>query len=40
MDFVPVTPATLRAHWPDISASLDAVLAKAPEDWIREDVFH
>lgn len=40
MDLLPVTPNTLRAHWPDIAASLDAVLAKAPEDWIREDVYH
>ena len=40
MDFLPVTPATLRAHWANISASLDAILQKAPEDWIKEDVYH
>lgn len=39
MDFILVTPADLRAHWPRISASLDAVLAKANEDWIKEDVY-
>lgn len=40
MDFILVTPADLRTHWPRISASLDAVLAKAPdEDWIKEDVY-
>lgn len=40
MDFVLVTPADLRGHWPRISASLDAVKVKAPhEDWIHEDVY-
>lgn len=40
MDFVMITPDTLRQHWPRVSESLDAVLAKAPEDWIKEDVYH
>lgn len=40
MDLIVVTPADLRTHWPRISASLDAVQAKAPEDWIKEDVYH
>lgn len=40
MDFILVTPDTLRAHWPAIAPSLDAVRAKAPEDWIPEDVYH
>jgi hypothetical protein len=40
MDFIVVTPADLRGHWPRIAASLDVVLAKAPEDWIKEDVYH
>lgn len=40
MEFVLVTPNELRAHWPNIKASLDAVQAKAPEDWIAEDVYH
>jgi hypothetical protein len=39
MDFILVTPSDLRIHWPRISASLDAVLAKAQEDWIKEDVY-
>lgn len=40
MDFFLVAPADLRNHWPRISASLDAVKAKAPhEDWIHEDVY-
>lgn len=40
MEFLNVTPQALRAHWPQIASSLDAVLAKAPEDWIKEDVYH
>ena len=40
MDFILVTPADLRTHWPRISASLDAVQAKAPDDWIAEDVYY
>lgn len=40
MDFVLVTPDTLRASWQTIRAALDAVQAKAPEDWIAEDVYH
>lgn len=40
MDFVLVTPDALRANWPTIRAALDAVQAKAPEDWIAEDVYH
>jgi hypothetical protein len=40
MEFVLVTPDTLRASWPTIRAALDAVQAKAPEDWIAEDVYH
>lgn len=39
MDLILVEPAALRAHWPNISASLEAIQAKAPEDWIREDVY-
>jgi hypothetical protein len=39
MDFILVTPDTLRAHWPVIRASLHAVQAKAPEDWLPEDVY-
>lgn len=39
MDYLLVTPATLRAHWPRISLSLDAVLAKGEQDWIKEDVY-
>ena len=40
MDFILVTPNDLRAHWPRITSSLDAVKAKAPdEDWIHEDVY-
>lgn len=41
MDFVLVTPDALRAHWPRIKASLEAVRSKAEaEDWIDEDVYH
>lgn len=40
MEFILVTPAALRAHWDCIAAALDAVQAKATEDWIREDVYH
>jgi len=40
MEFVLVGPRELRAHWPRISDSLDKVLAKASEDWIKEDVYH
>lgn len=40
MDFVLVGPRELRAHWERISSSLDAVLAKTSEDWIKEDVYH
>ena len=41
MDFVVIAPANLRLQWDRISASLDAVLAKASgEDWIKEDVYH
>lgn len=40
MDFILATPDTLRAHWPQIRLALDAVAAKAPEDWIPEDVYH
>lgn len=39
MDFLLVTPADLRIHWPRIKASLEAVQARASEDWIPEDVF-
>lgn len=35
-----IPPGTLRQHWPDIRASLDAVRAKAVDDWIAEDVYH
>lgn len=40
MNVLLVTPKQLRAWWPNVRASLDAVLAKAPEDWIAEDVYH
>lgn len=40
MDLVLVTPADLRAHWPRISESLAVITAKAPQDWIAEDVYH
>lgn len=40
MDFVLITPETLRAHWPVVRSSLDAIHAKAAEDWIAEDVYH
>lgn len=40
MEFLLIPPAGLRQWWPKISESLDAVLAKAPEDWIKEDVYH
>lgn len=40
MDFVLITPETLRAHWPAVKSSLDAIQAKAPEDWIDADVYH
>lgn len=40
MDFISVNPTDLRAHWPQISASLDVVQTKSPEDWIKEDVYH
>lgn len=39
MDYLLVTPADLRAHWPQISTSLDAVLARGDQDWIKEDVY-
>lgn len=35
-----IHPNTLRTHWPRIKASLDAVQAKASDDWIAEDVYH
>lgn len=41
MNFVLVTPDALRAHWPRIKTSLEAVRGKAEaEDWIDEDVYH
>lgn len=40
MHFLLVHPDGLRNHWPLIRASLDAVQAKCPEDWIAEDVYH
>lgn len=40
MNFILVTPEALRSHWPRIKTSLEAVQAKAPEDWICEDVYH
>lgn len=40
MDFILVSPETLRAHWATLRPSLDAVQAKAPDDWIPEDVYH
>lgn len=40
MDFILVTPADLRAHWPRIAESLAVVQAKASPDWIAEDVYH
>lgn len=40
MEFLLIHPNDLRNQWPRISDSLDAVLAKAEEDWIKEDVFH
>lgn len=30
----------IRGEWPRIRQSLEAVQAKAPEDWIAEDVYH
>lgn len=30
----------IRGEWPRIKASLEAVQAKSPEDWIVEDVYH
>lgn len=40
MDLILVNPAELRAHWPVISAALDAVIEATSPDWIREDVYH
>lgn len=40
MEFTLIQPACLRAVWPTIRASLDAVQAKAADDWIAEDVYH
>lgn len=40
MDFTLIQPAGLRAAWPRVRESLDAVLAKAADDWIPEDVYH
>lgn len=40
MNFLLIQPDALRTHWPLIRNSLDAVQAKAPEDWIAEDVYH
>ena len=40
MDFTLITADALRSAWPRIRESLDAVLAKAPDDWIPEDVYH
>jgi hypothetical protein len=30
----------IRAEWPRIRASLEVVQAKAPSEWIPEDVYH
>lgn len=41
MDFILVAPEALRANWPTIKTSLEAVRTKAEaEDWIDEDVYH
>jgi hypothetical protein len=40
MDFILVAPDTLRGHWSAIRGSLEAVQAKAAEDWLIEDVYH
>lgn len=40
MDFILVTPDTLRSHWAAIRDALDTVQSKAPADWIPEDVYH
>lgn len=40
MEFVQITPAALRTHWPLILPSLCAVRVKADDDWIAEDVYH
>lgn len=40
IEFVHVTPATLRQHWPRILGSLCVVRAKNDNDWIAEDVYH
>lgn len=40
MELTLVTPQGLRAAWPLILPSLQAVQAKAADDWIPEDVYH
>lgn len=40
MDFILVTPDTLRSHWGAIRDALETVQDKAPADWIPEDVYH
>jgi hypothetical protein len=40
MDFYLVNASNLRSVWPEVRASLDAVQAKSPEDWIPEDIYH
>lgn len=37
---VPVAEGDLRAIWPSIRASVEAIATKCDEPWIAEDVFH